>query len=82
MITSTQRLKKARWQLWWQARACGGLASPPVLIVPDSLAGAAELGRLGAPEVGRPVVGVTGSAGKTTAKDAIAHLLAVGIAGR
>jgi UDP-N-acetylmuramoyl-tripeptide--D-alanyl-D-alanine ligase len=51
-----------------------GPARPAELVVSDTLA-LCRTGGVGAREVGRPVVGVTGSAGKTTTKDAIAHLL-------
>jgi UDP-N-acetylmuramoyl-tripeptide--D-alanyl-D-alanine ligase len=47
------------------------------LLVPDSLAALQELSAWARGHWGGRVVGVTGSAGKTTAKDAIAHLLAV-----
>ena len=45
------------------------------LVVSDTLVGLRDLGRWARKEWGGQVVGVTGSAGKTTTKDAIAHLL-------
>ena len=46
------------------------------LVVHDTLRGLQDLGMWARREWGGMVVGVTGSAGKTTTKDAIAHLLA------
>jgi UDP-N-acetylmuramoyl-tripeptide--D-alanyl-D-alanine ligase len=46
-----------------------------VLSVGDTLSALQELGRWAREKWGGTVVGVTGSAGKTTTKDAIAHLL-------
>ena len=51
--------------------------APDELVVSDTLRAPARTGGVGAREWGGTVVGVTGSAGKTTTKDAIAHLLAV-----
>src|SRR5215831_14380776 len=47
------------------------------LLVPDSLGALQQLGRWARTQWAGKVIGVTGSAGKTTTKDAIAHLLAV-----
>ena len=50
---------------------------PDELLVKDTLGALQELGAWARMGWGGRVVGVTGSAGKTTTKDAIAHLLAV-----
>jgi UDP-N-acetylmuramoyl-tripeptide--D-alanyl-D-alanine ligase len=52
---------------------------PPVyeLVVSDTLRALQDLGAWARRQWGRTVIGVTGSAGKTTTKDAIAHLLEV-----
>jgi UDP-N-acetylmuramoyl-tripeptide--D-alanyl-D-alanine ligase len=52
---------------------------PDELIVSDALGALKDLGSWARMRWGGRVVGVTGSAGKTTTKDAIAHLLAVDI---
>ena len=54
-----------------------GSAGVPELVVSDTLRALQDLGGWARRQWGGEVVGVTGSAGKTTTKDAIAHLLAV-----
>jgi UDP-N-acetylmuramoyl-tripeptide--D-alanyl-D-alanine ligase len=54
-------------------------AAIPQIVVPDTLAALQELARKARKHWGGTVVGVTGSAGKTTTKDAIASLLNVGM---
>jgi UDP-N-acetylmuramoyl-tripeptide--D-alanyl-D-alanine ligase len=61
-------------------RPIGGIATKILqLIVPDALAAMQQLARKTRDRWGGTVVGVTGSAGKTTTKDAIASLLNVQI---
>ncbi|MBZ5583409.1 MAG: UDP-N-acetylmuramoyl-tripeptide--D-alanyl-D-alanine ligase [Acidobacteriia bacterium] len=55
----------------------GQLGDLPRLTVPDTLRALQDLGAWARREWGGQVIGVTGSAGKTTTKDAIAHLLGV-----
>lgn len=52
-------------------------STPNELLVSDTLKALADLGAWARLHWGGEVIGVTGSAGKTTTKDAIAHLLAV-----
>lgn len=58
-------------------------AAGPQILVPDVLAALQELARAARSRLTCPVVGITGSAGKTTAKDATAELLSTaGITGK
>lgn len=52
-----------------------GMESPPELLVPDSERALQDLAQWAREKWAGRVIGVTGSAGKTTTKDAIAHLL-------
>jgi UDP-N-acetylmuramoyl-tripeptide--D-alanyl-D-alanine ligase len=55
-------------------------ASGPILPVADTTRALQELGKWARVKWGRPIVAVTGSAGKTTTKDVISELLAVRMA--
>ena len=48
----------------------------PVLLVPDALAALQDLARYNRSRLNLPVVGITGSSGKTTTKDMVAAVLA------
>jgi UDP-N-acetylmuramoyl-tripeptide--D-alanyl-D-alanine ligase len=52
----------------------------PALVVPDTTHALQQLGKWARRKWGRPIVAITGSAGKTTTKDVIAELLAVRMA--
>jgi UDP-N-acetylmuramoyl-tripeptide--D-alanyl-D-alanine ligase len=58
----------------------GGKWGPRAIEVADTLTALQQLAGWARGEWGGRVVGVTGSAGKTTTKDAIAHLLSAGVA--
>ncbi len=60
-----------------QAQSLRRAPSPPIIDVPDTLAALQALAAWARQNWGGRVIGVTGSAGKTTVKDAIAQLLAV-----
>jgi UDP-N-acetylmuramoyl-tripeptide--D-alanyl-D-alanine ligase len=59
------------------ARKQGDIVAPDILPVPDSLAALQDIAAWARNQWGLQVVGVTGSAGKTTTKDIIAAMLAV-----
>src|ERR1700676_733338 len=55
----------------------GGRENDPVLVVPDSLVALQKIAAWARNQWNGEVVGVTGSAGKTSTKDVIAEMLAV-----
>jgi UDP-N-acetylmuramoyl-tripeptide--D-alanyl-D-alanine ligase len=52
-----------------------GSASLPTILVDDTTEALADLARFRRRQMGRPVIAVTGSCGKTTTKELLAHLL-------
>lgn len=52
-----------------------GSASLPTVLVDDTTEALADLARFHRRQLGRPVIAVTGSCGKTTTKELLAHLL-------
>lgn len=64
----------------FRAAAEDGQAGMPVLLVPDTLVALQTLARWGRERWRGKFIGVTGSSGKTTTKDVIAHLLSVEMA--
>ncbi len=64
------------------AAKAAGKCGPAVVVVEDTMRALADLGRAARDRLACPVIGVTGSCGKTTVKEMLGHILSRRLRGR
>ena len=76
MILSAARLRLGHQRRWYRARPKIRLMAKPLLLVPDTLAGLRDLAAAARDRCFGKLIGVTGSAGKTSTKEMLRAALA------